>query len=68
MIVVLSEKYLRSPYCMAELRYIYRQSVGGKEDFLHRIIPLSLTDARFAPGVTDSFILSTGGRSSRRWS
>jgi internalin A len=45
-IVVLSDKYLRSPYCMAELYGIYQRSVGEKEDFLHRIIPLPLADAR----------------------
>jgi internalin A len=46
-IVVLSDKYLRSPYCMTELHSIYQRSVGEKEDFLHRIIPLVLLDARF---------------------
>jgi hypothetical protein len=46
-IVVLSDKYLRSPYCMAELYSIYQRSVGEKEDFLRRIIPLRLEDARF---------------------
>jgi internalin A len=46
-IVVLSDKYLRSPYCMTELHYIYQRSVGEKEDFLRRIIPLVLDDARF---------------------
>jgi internalin A len=46
-IVVLSDKYLRSPYCMTELYSIYQRSVGEKEDFLRRIIPLRLDDARF---------------------
>jgi internalin A len=46
-IVVLSDKYLRSPYCMTELHSIYQRSVGEKEDFLRRIIPLVLADARF---------------------
>jgi internalin A len=46
-IVVLSDKYLRSPYCMTELHSIYQRSVGEKEDFLRRIIPLVLEDARF---------------------
>ena len=45
-IVVLSDKYLRSPYCMTELYSIYQRSVGEKEDFLRRIIPLVLKDAR----------------------
>src|SRR5690349_5903289 len=47
MIVVLSDKYLRSPYCMTELYYIYQRSIGEKEEFLRRIVPLRLDDARF---------------------
>jgi hypothetical protein len=30
-----------------ELHYIYQRSIGEKEDFLRRIIPLRLDDARF---------------------
>jgi hypothetical protein len=44
-IVVLSAKYLRSPYCVTELYDIYRRSLE-KEDFLRRIIPLALADAQ----------------------
>jgi|ERR1700722_8481550 len=47
-IVVLSDKYLRSPYCMTELHFIYQRSLGEKEDFLRRIIPLRLDDVRFS--------------------
>jgi internalin A len=47
-IVVLSDKYLRSPYCMTELHSIYQRSVGEKEDFLRRIIPLVLADAQIS--------------------
>ena len=46
-IVVLSDKYLRSPYCMTELHYIYQNSRLEKQEFLDRIIPLVLDDARF---------------------
>ena len=46
-IVVLSDKYLRSAYCMTELYSIYQRSVGEKEDFLRRITPILLDDARF---------------------
>jgi internalin A len=45
-IIILSDKYLRSPYCMTELHSIYEESVRDKEDFLRRIIPLRLADAR----------------------
>ena len=46
-IVVLSDKYLHSPYCMAELYGIYQRSLEQKEEFLQRVIPLALADARF---------------------
>src|SRR6516165_2213749 len=41
-IVVLSDKYLRSAYCMTELYSIYQRSVGEKEDFLRRITSIVL--------------------------
>ncbi len=46
-IVVPSDKYLCSSYCVTELYFIYQRSLGEKEDFLRRIIPLVLDDARF---------------------
>jgi internalin A len=49
-IVVLSDKYMRSPYCMTELYYIYQNSRLEKQEFLDRIIPLVLDDARFRTG------------------
>jgi internalin A len=45
-IVVLSAKYLRSPYCLTELYDIYEQSLREKEGFLQRIIPIVLDDAK----------------------
>jgi TIR domain len=47
-IVVLSCKYLRSPYCMTELYAIYQRSLQQKEEFLRRIIPLVLDDAHIS--------------------
>jgi len=44
-IVVLSDKYLRSQYCMTELHAIYQNARQEKQEFLDRIIPLSLGDA-----------------------
>ena len=46
-IVVLSAKYLRSPYCMKELHALYQNSRQEKREFLDRIIPLVLDDAEF---------------------
>ena len=45
-VVVLSDKYLRSPYCMTELHDLYVNSRQEKGDFLKHIIPLVLDDAR----------------------
>jgi internalin A len=44
-IVVLSEKYLRSSYCMTELYSIYQNARQERQEFLHRITPLVLKDA-----------------------
>ena len=44
--VVLSEKYVHSPYCMRELLYLYQSSLGEKQEFLTRIVPLVLDDAK----------------------
>jgi TIR domain len=44
-VVVLSGKYLRSPYCMTELHALYRNARQEKQEFLNRIIPLVLKDA-----------------------
>ena len=41
-LVVINEKYLRSPYCMAELHGIYQRSLGEKDDFLARVVPFTL--------------------------
>jgi internalin A len=44
-IVVLSAKYLQSPYCMTELYSIYQNARQERQEFLNRIIPLVLKDA-----------------------
>ena len=46
--VVLSEKYLRSPWCMFELFDIWRNSRGEEDAFLHRIRVYTLDDARIS--------------------
>jgi internalin A len=39
-LVILSDKYLRSPFCMTELAYTYNRSLGEKREFLDRVIPV----------------------------
>lgn len=46
-LVIFSEKYLRSIYCMQELLYLYQFSLGDRNDFLHRLVPLTVGDLRF---------------------
>jgi internalin A len=47
-VVVLSAKYLQSNYCMTELHGIYQRALGDKGEFLDRIIPVSMDDAKIA--------------------
>ena len=46
--VVLSEKYLRSAWCMTELFEIWTHSRGDRSDFLRRVIVFCLPDARIS--------------------
>jgi internalin A len=45
-VVILSDKYLKSHYCMRELLYLWQSSLGNKANMLERIIPVVLPDAR----------------------
>lgn len=45
-LTVISDKYLKSEYCMYELFRIYRNCADKPERFLGRVIPLILPDAR----------------------
>jgi hypothetical protein len=46
-LVILSEKYLRSRYCVNELFGVYRWSDYDEADFVKRVVPVVLADARF---------------------
>ncbi|MFM1800440.1 MAG: hypothetical protein RLZZ117_2718, partial [Cyanobacteriota bacterium] len=45
-IIILSQKYLESEYCMHELTGIWNENRRDPERFLQRVIPLTLPDAR----------------------
>ena len=47
-LVVLSDKYVRSVYCMRELLYLHHTSLGEKEAFLHKLVPLTLSDLKIS--------------------
>ena len=50
-IVVISAKYVESAYCMRELLYLYHASLGEKHEFLNRVVPLVLEDARISTTI-----------------
>ena len=66
-IVVLSAKYRRSPYCMTELHALYQNAKQEKREFLNRIIPLVLKDAQIGTWRGRAEQPSTGERNLRRW-
>jgi internalin A len=56
--VVLSEKYLHSPYCMYELLGIWRESGQKRDAFLDRVRVFALPDARFDTAVDRTRIVA----------
>lgn len=54
-LAVISDKYLKSEYCMYELFRIYRNCAERPERFLGRVIPLILPDARLDE-IEDRFV------------
>jgi internalin A len=47
-LVILSEQYLRSLYCMRELLFLFNTSLGERERFMQRIVPLTVGNVRFS--------------------
>jgi internalin A len=45
-VAVLSDKYLRSPFCMYELFGIFRRCQERADEFLERVVPIVLPDAK----------------------
>ena len=45
-VVAISDKYLKSAYCMSELLEIYRRSNSDLEEMLKKIFPIVLEDAK----------------------
>jgi internalin A len=45
-VAILSDKYLRSPFCMCELFGVYRHCGDRVDQFLNHVIPLVLPDAK----------------------
>jgi hypothetical protein len=71
-IMVLSDKYLRSPYCMTELHYIYQPSTsdhsGKKKTSCAGSFPWCSTTHGSAAGASASLTPNTGRKSLKLWS
>lgn len=52
-VVAISDKYLRSPYCMHELHEIYRNSRQEKEEFSKRVFPIRVESIK----MSDPFVI-----------
>lgn len=52
-VVAISDKYLRSPYCMHELYEIYRNSRQDKDEFSKRVFPIRVESIK----MSDPFII-----------
>lgn len=56
-VVAISDKYLRSPYCMHELYEIYRNSRQEKEEFSRRVFPIRMESIKMSdPFVIDKYL------------
>ena len=47
-LVVLSDKYLHSVYCMSELLHLFNRSLGDRSSLMQRIVPLIVGELRCA--------------------
>ena len=45
-LVVLSDKYLRSPNCMRELLHLFQRSQGDRTDLMGRVVTVILGDLK----------------------
>lgn len=45
-VTIISGKYLESRYCMNELHSIFLRALRGDQEFLQRVVPVVLTDAK----------------------
>ncbi|MEI7726915.1 MAG: toll/interleukin-1 receptor domain-containing protein, partial [Bacteroidota bacterium] len=50
-VLIISDKYLKSPYCMFELLETFRKSNSDEEVFCAKIYPLILEDAKIQSGT-----------------
>lgn len=56
-IVAISDKYLRSPYCMHEINEIYRNARQEKEEFSKRVFPIRAESIKMSdPLVIDEYL------------
>jgi len=59
-VIVLGEKYLKSPFCISELHQVYLRSGSDEDAFRGRIVPITLPDAKI-------FSMKDRGNIARHW-
>jgi internalin A len=45
-VAVISDKYLRSPYCMYEIHQLWQRCLGDADDLLERLVPVVLPEVK----------------------
>ena len=48
LVALVSDKYLRSPYCMFEIYKLYQACQGEKKQLLERVVPVVLPEVKIA--------------------
>lgn len=45
-VAVISDKYLRSPYCLYEIHQLWQRCLGDADDLLERLVPVVLPEVK----------------------
>ncbi len=67
-VVVISDKYLRSPYCMHELNEIYRNSREEQAEFAKRIFPIRAESLKMSDPLVLKTYLKHWAEEENKWS
>ncbi len=66
-VVALSDKYLRSPYCMHELNEIFRNSRQERDEFAKRIFPIRVEEIRINDPIDLGNYLTFWDEELKKW-
>lgn len=66
-VVALSDKYLRSPYCMHELNEIFRNSRQERDEFAKRIFPIRVEEIKINDPIDLGSYLTFWNEELKKW-